>query len=100
MASALNETLKALYIEILKPVPWWWKISSTHDKCRLRANHNDMYVSTGSNLFNSPPPGQNGRHFADVVFRYVFVNEKLKILIKISLKFVFKDPIDNNPALV
>ena len=29
-----------------------------------------------------------------------FVNEKFWILIKISLKFVSKGPIDNNPALV
>ena len=39
---------------------------------------------------------------ADNIFRYIFVNEKFWILIKISLKFVFvpKGPIDNNPALV
>ena len=29
-----------------------------------------------------------------------FVKEKICILIKISLKFVPKGPIDNNPALV
>ena len=29
-----------------------------------------------------------------------FVNEKFKILIKISLKFVPEGPIDKNPALV
>ena len=26
--------------------------------------------------FNSSPPGQNGRHFADDIFRSIFVNEK------------------------
>ena len=26
--------------------------------------------------FNSSPPGRNGRHFANVIFRYIFVNEK------------------------
>ena len=46
------------------------------------------------------PPGQNGRHFADDIFRLIFVNEKFCSLIKISLKFVPKCPIDNNPALV
>ena len=45
-------------------------------------------------------PGQNGRHFADDIFRCNFVNEKFYILIQISLKFVPKGPIDNNPALV
>ena len=39
-------------------------------------------------LFNSSPPGQNGRHFADDVFRCIFVSEKF--LIQISLKFVPK----------
>ena len=48
----------------------------------------------------SSPHGQNGRHFADDVFICIFVNEKFCILIKISLKFVPKDPVDNNPALV
>ena len=46
------------------------------------------------------PLGQNGRHVADDIFRCIFMNEKFYILIKISLKFVPKGPIDNNPALV
>ena len=41
---------------------------------------------------------QNGRHFADDIFRCIFMNEKICILIKISLKFVPKGPINNNPA--
>ena len=51
-------------------------------------------------LINSSPPGQNGRHFADYIFGCIFINKKFYILIKISLKFVPKGPIDNNPALV
>ena len=43
---------------------------------------------------------QNGHHFADNIFRCIFVSEKFCILIKISLKFVPKGQIDNNPALV
>ena len=58
-----------------------------------------LAVKTDS-ILNSPPPGQNGRHFADDIFRCIFVNEKFCILIKISLKFVSEGPIDNNPALV
>ena len=34
------------------------------------------------------------------IFRCIFVNEKFSILIKISLKFVPKGQIDNNPVLV
>ena len=37
---------------------------------------------------------------ADNIFRYIFVNEKFCILIKISRKFVPKGRIDNNQALV
>ena len=37
---------------------------------------------------------------ADNIFRRSFVNEKFCILIKNSLKFAPKVPIDNNPALV
>ena len=39
---------------------------------------------------NFSPPGQNGRHFTDDIFRFIFVNEKFCILIKILLKFVPK----------
>ena len=53
----------------------------------------------GSN-FNSSPPGQNGRHLTDGVFRCIFVNEKFYILTKILLKFGPKGPINNIPALV
>ena len=42
---------------------------------------------------------QNGRRFADI-FRCILLNEKFCILIKISLKFVPKGPINNIPALV
>ena len=38
--------------------------------------------------------------FADDVFKCIFVNENVRILIKISLKFAPKDPIYNMPALV
>ena len=51
-------------------------------------------------LVNSSLPGQNGRHFPDDIFRRIFVNEKFCVLIKISLKFVPKGPIENNPTLV
>ena len=42
----------------------------------------------------------NGRHFADDTFKRIFVNENVRILIEISLKFVPKDPMNNIPALV
>ena len=59
-----------------------------------------MAISMNALTLNSSPTGQNGRHFADYIFRCIFFNEKFCIFIKISLKFVPKGPIDNNPALV
>ena len=49
---------------------------------------------------NTLRPRQDGRHFADDIFAGIFFNENFGILIKFSLKYVRKDPIDNNPALV
>ena len=50
--------------------------------------------------FNSSRPRENRRHFADDVFKCIFLNENVMILVKISLKFVPKTPINNIPALV
>ena len=50
--------------------------------------------------FNTLRPRQNGRHLADDIFNCIFLNENVWILIKISLKFVPKDPINNITALV
>ena len=49
---------------------------------------------------NTLRPRQNGRHFADGIFKCIFVNENVWIPIKISLTFVPQVPINNIPALV
>ena len=43
---------------------------------------------------------QDGRHFADNIFQCIFLNENVSILIKISLNFVPRGPVNNIPALV
>ena len=50
--------------------------------------------------FNTLRPRQNGRRFADDTFKRIFLNENVRISIKISLNCVSKGPINNNPALV
>ena len=50
--------------------------------------------------FNTLRPRQNGRHFADDIFKCIFLNENVWISIKISLKFVPKGRINNIPSLV
>ena len=58
--------------------------------------------SSGSHAMqvNILRPRQNGRRFADDTFKCIFLNKTVRILIKISLKFVPKGPINNNPTLV
>ena len=48
---------------------------------------------------NTLRPRQNGRHFPDDIFIYIFFNKSILILTKISLKFVPNGPINNIPAL-
>ena len=49
---------------------------------------------------NTLRPRQDGRHFTDDIFACILFNENCCILIKFSLKYVRKVPIDNNPALI
>ena len=58
------------------------------------------YIKCVNQVLNTLRPRQNGRHFADDTFKYMFLNENVIILIKILLKFVPKGPINNIPALV
>ena len=60
-----------------------------------------MWLLLGTVCFlNTLRPRQNRRHFADDIFKCIFVNENVWIPIAISLKFVPKGPINNIPALV
>ena len=61
---------------------------------------NDLGSSLQPEVVNTLRPRQDGRHFADDIFTCNFFNEKCCILIKFSLKYVRKGPIDNNAALV
>ena len=58
------------------------------------------YDITGPQWVNTLKPRQNGRHFADAIFKCIFLNKNVLISIKISLKFVLKGSINNIPALV
>ena len=49
---------------------------------------------------NTLSPRQNGRYLISDIFKCIFMNENFCILIRISLKFVRKGPIDNTLALV
>ena len=63
--------------------------------------HSEMKIVSGvSCLFNTLRPRQNGRYFPDDTFKRIFLNDNVRISIKISLKFVTKGPINNIPSLV
>ena len=59
-----------------------------------------MKIQMHPSYFNTLRPRQNGRHFADDIFKCIFLKENVWIPIKISLKFDPKGPINNIPALV
>ena len=66
----------------------------------MGARNNKNCQSMIETTLNSLRPRQNGRRFADDSFKCIFLNENVLILIKISLNFIPKGPINNIPALV
>ena len=49
---------------------------------------------------NTLRPRRNRRHFADDIFKCIFLNENVLNSIEISLKFIPRGPINNIPSLV
>ena len=50
--------------------------------------------------FNTYRPSHNGKHFADSIFKCIFLNENVWILIQIVLKFVPMIPINKKSAML
>ena len=71
-----------LYNQLLKS----WKCTGVHSALWLM-------------MLNTLRLRQYGRHFIDI-FKYIFLNENVWTLIRISMKFVTKGQINNIPALV
>ena len=59
----------------------------------------DLDLEVKGRRFNSSPHGQNGHHFADYVFKCIFINFIFFISTRIALNFVPEDPTDNKSAL-
>ena len=66
----------------------------SNDICQMWIRFSGTHKSPTAK-FDSSPSGQNGRHFADDMFKSIFLNEN-----KISLKYVPWGLIDNISALV
>ena len=60
----------------------------------------NIYAFSSGYIINTLRLRQDGRHFADDIFKRIFPNENVWISIDISLKFIPKGPIDNIPAMV
>ena len=80
----------------------WWLGNARSQGYYSHCLDHDLpeYSSFSTTKVNTLRPRQNGRRFADAVFKGIFLNENVWILIKFSLKFVPKGPINNIPALV
>ena len=59
-----------------------------------------LWSCTHKHTFNTLRPGQNSLHFADDIFKRIFMHENVWTLRKISLNCVPKVPINNILALV
>ena len=81
-----------------------WEVPSHHlNQCWLVIIEAHWHLAVGNfteTVLNTLRPRQNGRHFADDIFKCIFLNENVWIPIKISLKFVPQGLINNIPALV
>ena len=80
---------------LFQVMAWQW----TGEKPLLEAMITQVYDNVWQ-PYASVRLRQNGRCFADNNFKRIFLNENVRISNKISLKFVPKGPISNNPALV
>ena len=81
-------------LEYIRVVQYqWWMIW-----CGVTTQSRDVvYIAI---CISTLRPKQYGRHFADDIFRCIFMNENIWFPIKMSLKFVPKGLINNIPALV
>ena len=72
-----------------------WQIASMSiDMKKLfMVSHATFHFLHALVYFNTLRPRQNGCHFADDIFKCIFLNENIWTLIKISLKFVPRVPL-------
>ena len=85
--SGVNESMTWRHQAKCRYLRQWWSSIMTH------------LCTSNPQGVNTLRPRQNGRHFADDIFKRIFFNENVWISIKISLKFVPKGPINIIPAM-
>ena len=78
---------------------WAWSLSGTsylRPAPKLICHHSHPYEG----IVYTVRPRQDGHHFADDIFKCIFVIENVRISLKFSMKFVSKIQMNNIPALV
>ena len=65
--------------------------------CETQCKH--MHATDTTSTLNALRPRQNGRHFADDIFKCIFLNENVWISQTIPLKFIPNVRNNNIPAL-
>ena len=99
MSMTFTDTCMCMYLILLDIWPFKWCYSLPIQRLLISepftasCNISTIHV-------NTLRPRQNGRHFADDIFKCIFLNENVRIPIKIAMKFVPKGPINNILALV
>ena len=80
-----------------------WRASCSWDQCiynDAQSPCSTIWSAAAIWTFNTLRLRQIGRCFTDDIFKVIFLNENVWIVIKISLQFVPKGPSNNIPALV
>ena len=114
--SVTKFSLKITFLKFHSNIPGaneinWGPVAQKHVSLAWISNHISVFVGVNylsmsytpainTQVINTLRPRQNEQHFADDIFKRIFFNENVWILIKISLKFVHKGPIYSIPALV
>ena len=79
---------------------WKYKDHWNHNKDNNKNEHDKDPGNDNKKTIKTLRPRQNGRHFPDDTYICFSLSENVWILIKISLKFVPKGPINYIPTLV
>ena len=82
----LNSKIYWYYCDLYSPVLYTWYCV--------------IWLRISLSHLNTLRPRQNGRHFADDIFKCIFLNQNARISLEISRKFVPKVRINNIPGLI
>ena len=77
----------------------WCRQATSHYLSQCWPSSMSPYGVTTPQWVKWSSPGQNGHHFAGDIFKCIFFNEMFCILIRISLKFVPKAPVDKSAVV-